>query len=70
MPYMVTSILRAISEELNQIDAILQHGCTSIHESVFWKFEKEARKFLRAQQAGEQAVFGEIVFENVVPLYG
>jgi hypothetical protein len=70
MPYMVTSILRAISEELNQIDAIIQHECTSIHESVFWKFEKEARKFLRAQQAGEQPVFEEIVFENVFPLYG
>ena len=70
MPYLVTSILRSISEELNQIDAIIQHECTSIHESVYWKFEKEARKFLRATQRGEQPVFEEVVFEDVFPLYG
>lgn len=70
MPYLVTTVLRAITEEMNQIAAIIQHECTSIHESVYWKFENEARKFLRAQQKGEQPVFEEIVFEDVYPLYG
>ncbi|WP_340199746.1 GAF domain-containing protein [Ascidiimonas sp. W6] len=70
MPYLVTSILRSISEEMNQIAAIIQHECTSIHESVYWKFEKEAKNFLRAQQRGDQPVFDEIVFKDVFPLYG
>lgn len=70
MPYLVTSIISSIAEEMNQIDVIIQHECTSIHESVYWKFENEARKFLRAQQRGEQPVFNEIVFKDVFPLYG
>ncbi|XLS28763.1 GAF domain-containing protein [Flavobacteriaceae bacterium M23B6Z8] len=70
MPYLVTSIISSIAEEMNQIDAIIQHECTSIHESVYWKFENEARKFLRAQQRGEQPVFNEVVFKDVFPLYG
>jgi len=70
MPYLVTSILRSMNEEINQIDAIIQHECTSIHPSVYWKFENEARKFLRMSARGEQVSFGEIFFEEVHPLYG
>ncbi|WP_340064500.1 GAF domain-containing protein [Ascidiimonas aurantiaca] len=70
MPYLVTSILRSVNEESNQIDAIIQHECTSIHSSVYWKFENEARKFLRMSARGEQVSFGDISFEDVHPLYG
>src|SRR5690606_30663581 len=44
--------------------------CTSIHPSVYWKFEKAARKFLKDKQKGHQATFSKVSFENVYPLFG
>ncbi len=70
IPYLVVTIMRSKAEEKNLIEAIIQQECTSIHDSVFWKFEREARRFLRDVSAGRQATFNEIVFENVHPLYG
>ena len=27
------------------IDAIIQNECTSVHSSVYWRFQEEAKKF-------------------------
>lgn len=70
MPYIITAVQRSKAEEENLIDAIIQHECTSVHESVYWKFEEEARNFIKDGLNGEQASFKEIVFNNVNPLYG
>ncbi|NAS31344.1 GAF domain-containing protein [Flavobacteriaceae bacterium R38] len=70
MPYLITSILRSKSEEANLLEAIIQHECTSIHESVYWKFEEEARRFHEETSQGIQTSFQEIVFKDVYPLYG
>lgn len=71
MPFLVASVLRASSEEANLIDAVIQNECTSVHHSVYWKFEEEARNFIRKSRQGEEKpTFNEIVFENVYPLYG
>lgn len=70
IPYLVVTILRSKSEEKNLIEAVIQQECTSIHESVFWKFEREAKRFLRESMGGRQSSFREIVFEDVYPLYG
>lgn len=70
MPFIVQSVLRSKEEEENQIEAIIQQECTSIHASVHWKFEREARQFLRNKIEGEEASFSKIAFENVYPLYG
>ena len=71
MPYIVTSVLRSKAEEANFIDAIIQNECTSVHSSVYWKFQEEARNFIKdSLQGEEQPSFNEIVFENVSPLYG
>ncbi len=71
MPYIVTSVLRSKAEEANFIDAIIQNECTSVHSSVYWKFQEEARNFIQVSLYGEeQPSFNEIVFENVSPLYG
>lgn len=71
MPFIVTSIKRAKREENNLIEAIIQQECTSIHPSVYWKFEKAARQFLKEkQQSGNQITFNKIVFEKIYPLFG
>jgi hypothetical protein len=70
MPYIVMAVLRSKTEEENLIDAIIQHECTSVHASVYWRFQEEAKNFIKEGFLGEQASFKEIVFENVNPLYG
>ena len=71
MPYIVTSVQRSKAEEANLIDAIIQHECTSVHSSVYWKFQQEAKNFIKKGLQGEEhPSFNEVVFENISPLYG
>jgi len=70
MPFIISAVLRSIEEEQNLIDAIIQHECTTVHSSVYWKFQEEAKHFMTQELAGEQASFNEIVFKEVYPLYG
>ncbi|MFI0430354.1 GAF domain-containing protein [Mariniflexile sp. HMF6888] len=70
MPYIVSAVLRSKREEENLIEAVIQQECTSIHPSVHWKFEKEAKNFIKEQFNGNQAVFNKISFEDIYPLYG
>jgi len=70
MPYIVTAVLRSKSEEENLIDAVIQNECTSVHSSVYWKFQKEAKNFIKESLEGLQPSFKEIVFKDVSPLYG
>ncbi len=70
MPYLVDAVMRSKEEEENVIEAIIQHECTSIHPTVYWKFLEEARSFLREEQKGNSPTFKEVVFKDVSPLYG
>ncbi|MEE9362607.1 MAG: GAF domain-containing protein [Cellulophaga sp.] len=70
MPYIVAAVLRAKIEEENLIEAVIQHECTSVHSSVYWKFQEEAKKFVIDDLEGRQPSFKEIVFKDVYPLYG
>ncbi len=70
MPYIVSAVLRSIEEEQNLIDAIIQHECTTVHSSVYWKFQEEAKRFMVDDLSGNQPVFKDIVFKDVFPLYG
>ncbi len=70
MPYIVTAVLRSKIEEENLIDAIIQHECTSVHSSVYWKFEEEAKRFIKDGLQDQNPSFREIVFKDVSPLYG
>jgi hypothetical protein len=70
MPFIVSAIERSKNEEENLIEAIIQKECTSIHPSVHWRFEKEAKNFIKSELHGEKAVFKKIAFENIYPLYG
>lgn len=70
MPYIISAVMRTIEEEENLIDAVIQHECTTVHPSVYWKFQEEAKRFMADELAGNQPVFREIVFKDVYPLYG
>ncbi|MCM5662684.1 GAF domain-containing protein [Galbibacter mesophilus] len=70
MPYITAAVVRNKTENKNTIEAVIQNECTSIHESVKWKFVKEAKKFLREKNKGSMVSFGDIAFKDVYPLYG
>ena len=70
LPYIVTAVERGKSEFENRIKAVIQSECTSIHPSVLWAFEKEARQFIRDIERDGLASFKDIVFEDIHPLYG
>lgn len=70
MPFIVSAVIRSIEEEENLVDAIIQHECTTVHSSVYWKFQEEAKRFMADELIGNQPVFKEIVFKDVYPLYG
>lgn len=70
MPFIVSAVERSKDEEQNVIEAVIQKECTSIHPSVNWRFEKEARHFIQSQYNGEKPSFNKIAFENIYPLFG
>ncbi|MDG5490295.1 GAF domain-containing protein [Psychroserpens sp. SPM9] len=70
MPFIVTAVERSKNQEQNLIEAIIQQECTSIHPSVNWRFEKEARQFIKDEMNGKEPNFNKIAFENIYPLYG
>ncbi|WP_412986679.1 GAF domain-containing protein [Pontimicrobium sp. IMCC45349] len=70
MPFIISAIERSKKDEENLIEAIIQKECTSIHPSVHWKFEKEARNFIKDDLNGKEPSFNKIAFDNIYPLYG
>ncbi|SFN58581.1 GAF domain-containing protein [Salegentibacter flavus] len=70
LPYISTAVDRNRTEFENRIKAVIQSECTSIHPSVLWVFEKEAKKFIRDFDEDGLASFKDIVFKDIFPLYG
>ncbi|MCO4820430.1 MAG: GAF domain-containing protein [Flavobacteriaceae bacterium] len=70
MPFVKAAIVRSKKEEENKVDLIIQEKCTSIHSSVFWKFEDEAKRYLFEQSKGNHSEFHKISFKDVYPLFG
>lgn len=70
LPYLVDTIERYNIDLENQIEAIVQKEYTSIHPSVYWKFTREAKKYLEKLEHPKDYSFKEIVFKEVYPLFG
>nr|WP_067060192.1 GAF domain-containing protein [Mucilaginibacter sp. L294] len=70
LPYITDTIDRQYSYMQNQIQAIIQDEYTTIHPSVYWKFRKEAQKFIRYRGLKQDYVLKEVTFHDVYPLYG
>ena len=72
MPYLIATAERSIQESENYIKAIIQNKCTSIHPTVLWKFEEEARNYMEATLVENKTdiAFNDMVFNHVYPLFG
>lgn len=70
IPYLVSTLERKRFEDQNRIKAVIQSECTSIHPSVLWIFEEEAKRYIHNQDSGNFSAFRDITFEDVYPLYG
>ncbi|MHA7941523.1 hypothetical protein ACJOV8_000375 [Formosa sp. 3Alg 14/1] len=70
MPFILSHSKRSIAEYENEISAVIQNQCTSIHSAVEWRFVEEAHHFIQDRNNGKSPSFKEITFENVLPLYG
>lgn len=74
--YRINSIYSFIADRLekgmddfsNFKNSIIQKEYTSLHPSVAWKFEREVELFLKNQN--KDFNFKEIVFKDVIALYG
>ena len=69
-PLFTVAMKRALDEHETKLEAIVQEKFTSIHSSVSWRFTEVAEKVLkgRENQLGDQ--MEQVVFRDVVPLYG
>lgn len=70
LPYLIDTLSRYRMDMQNKIEAIIQKEYTAIHSSVYWKFRREAQKFIRSGDMPKDYVFKEIVFKDVYPLFG
>ncbi|NQX82413.1 MAG: GAF domain-containing protein [Flavobacteriaceae bacterium] len=71
LPFLRDSLERVKQEKNNEISALIQKECTSIHPSLLWKFEEKANNILMNKIRGHENIpFKDIVFKNVIPLYG
>ncbi|WP_158828574.1 GAF domain-containing protein [Mucilaginibacter lacusdianchii] len=70
MPFLTDTADRLLTEYQNQVQAVIQTNYTTIHPSVYWKFQDEAHKYIRAQRQGKDYMLDSVLFEDVHPLYG
>lgn len=70
MPFLIDSVVRSKNNLENELELIIQEECTSLHNSVHWKFRKEAKRYLNSIAEGNPTFFREVVFDDVYPLYG
>ncbi len=70
VPVISMAASRFKNELKNNIEAIIQQECTTIHPSVKWRFEEEATKYLAQKEQHEDANFKDLIFKDVYPLYG
>ena len=70
VPYLSIVVKQQQENYKDKLEVIIQDECTSIHPTVAWKFLEEAEAFYKASTSSKEAIFKEIVFENVFPLYG
>jgi hypothetical protein len=70
MPFLVDTIDRKISETQNRVRAIIQSNYTTLHPSVYWKFQREAQNYIQSVNRDLAYTLKEITFKEVYPLYG
>ena len=70
IPLFTTALKRSIDELETKLEAIIQEKCTAIHPTVSWRFFEAAENLYQKQRFYDTNTMEEIVFNDVVPLYG
>lgn len=70
MPFLTDTIDRQYTYIINQIRAVIQKEYTTIHPSVYWKFQREALKYIELHRQDKEYSLKEITFRDVYALYG
>ena len=72
IPVFKIAVKRVMEEFENKLESIIQENYTSLHPTVKWKFYEQAETYFFNQEASQKSSYNlkNIVFENVVPLYG
>jgi hypothetical protein len=70
LPMFTSAVKRAREEAITEVRALIQEECTNIHPVVQWRFVEAGRRVLEQRRRGEPAVFEDIVFKDVYPLFG
>ncbi|WP_111708638.1 GAF domain-containing protein [Lutibacter citreus] len=72
VPVFKIAVERYMEEYENKLESIIQENYTSLHPSVKWKFFEEVEDYLNKLDSNPKAEINlkDIIFENVVPLYG
>lgn len=66
-----TSFEHQIDKHRYLVEAVIHKKCTSIHQSVKWKFNEVAENYIAQKKVTKKnAIFEEIVFKDVYPLFG
>ncbi len=70
IPLFTTALQRSLDELETKLEAIIQEKCTAIHPTVSWRFFEAAENLYKRQRFYDTNTMEEIVFNDVVPLYG
>jgi hypothetical protein len=65
LPLLALGVRRSMDELNARVQRLIQKNFTSIHPAVAWKFQREATEAMLVRSG----TLGEVVFENVWPLY-
>jgi hypothetical protein len=70
MPFITDTIERQYGYMINQVRAVIQKEYTTIHPSVYWKFQREAIKYIEFHRQDKDYTLKEVIFKDVHALYG
>jgi hypothetical protein len=72
IPVIKVAARRFLEEYENKLESIIQENYTSLHPTVKWKFYEEAETYFYNRENNPATIhkLNNIVFENVIPLYG
>ncbi|ACF14818.1 conserved hypothetical protein [Chloroherpeton thalassium ATCC 35110] len=70
LPLFSMAVNRTIQELNSDVQAIIKDKFTVIHPSVEWRFQEAALRLIDNRQFDPNAEIEEIVFKDVIPLFG
>ncbi len=70
VPLFAAAVQNNSEDMVNRIQGIIKEEYTAIHPSVEWRFTEAALNYIDLQERGKKPELEEIVFDEVIPLFG